>query len=135
MFDQTESQQDSIDWNRISEDGTQNSSGVTRTTQQKTVFIKFSPGIHKVRLLHTGNKLNRIPYLKVTQNTVQAYIDGRQKTMFAWCWNALWDNLISKKTDEERKNNTLVGYLFKQQKLNNEMMKQFQEYGCPFCKV
>src|SRR4030095_514684 len=125
-----------INWEKLEQDAQASTSTSKYDTPQRTIFLKVKPGIHKLRILPTGNKLDSLPYMRLTQHAVRTPGEGgRTNASFMLCWNFMWENIASKKTKEEQRDNSIVGYLMKAQKMTNEDLKKFQEHGCPFCKA
>ena len=138
MLNSNTVEMDETNWDVISSAASQAASTANKAAGQemkKNIFLKVKQGFHTLRILPGGNKLDKLPYMRTGQHTIQAYdpVNGRQKSEFCLCWNFLFDNLMSKATPQEKKDNTLIGYLIKQGKLLNEDMKKFQDYKCPFC--
>lgn len=125
-----------INWEKLESDAQQTTSVSKYDTPQRTIFLKVKPGIHKLRILPTGNKLDSLPYMRLSQHTIRVPGEGgRMIPTFMLCWNFLRENLDSKATIEEKKNNSILSYLTRAEKMTNEDLKKFGEFGCPFCKA
>lgn len=126
---------DNVNWNQLEQDAIGAVSTAKYDGASKDAFFKCKPGIHKLRLMPTGNKLDNLPYIKVTQHVMRLpTAEGRIAPIFMLCNTFLWNNLLSKPTDDEKRHNSLIGYLMKAGKMNPEEFKKVQDYGCPVCK-
>lgn len=124
-----------INWKQFDEDAAASISTSQYGQSQKTIFLKVQQGMHKIRLLPVGNKLDNLPYMRTVQHNVATYVEGKQRVVFGLCWTYLYECLLAKKTNDERRDNTIIGYLIKQGKLADAELKKYQEHGCPFCKA
>ena len=136
--------QDQINWAKIDEIGQQVQSTIKvnakDNTLAKTIFAKFPVGTHRLRQIPIGNPLENIPFMELGQHTARVPIQNKQTgatymgTYYEMCWRFIYENFLAKTTQEERRDNTLLGHLTKQGKINEEETTKFQEYGCPYCK-
>src|SRR5215475_14098927 len=127
---------DKVNWDKIDEDSKRTQSTSKYDSNDKTLFLKVKQGIHKLRILPTGNKLDKIPYLQLSQHVVRLpNADGRIVPTFMLCWNFILDNINSKETVDEKKNDSILSYLMKMQKMTQIDLDKFQNHGCPFCKA
>lgn len=125
-----------FNWDKLEQDAQATTSVSKYDTPQRTIFLKVKQGIHKLRILPTGNKLDSLPYMRLSQHTVRIPREGGGLVpTFMLCWNFMLENLNSKQTMEEKKNNSILSYLKRAEKMSDEDLKKFGEYGCPFCKA
>ena len=135
--------QDNINWAKIDEVGNQvqsTSKGFPGQTA-KTIFGKFKGGTtNRLRVIPVGDPLENVPFMELGQHSLKIPITDPSTgnttwpTVFCMCWQFVLNNLLSKQTQEEKKNNSLLGFLKQKGKINEEESEKFQTYGCPFCK-
>lgn len=129
--------QDTINWAKIDEIGQQVQSTTNRKIDNslaKTIFAKFPQGTHRLRQIPVGNPLDGIPFMEIGQHTARIPYQGTMITLYQMCWRFILENFLSKTTQEEKRDNTLLGHLTKKEKINQQETDKFQEFGCPFCK-
>jgi len=107
---------------------------------EKTIFLKLPIGIHRLRIVPSGNATEQLPYLKIAEHTCTipdpARPGERGKFTSVLCWRHLYENLISKKSDEEKKKNSLIaGYLGANNLLDQDNYRKYKEFGCAWCKA
>lgn len=125
-----------IDWDKLNQDATSSTSTSKYGGGEKSVFIKMKAGIHHLRIIPSGNDLEKLPYIRLMQHPVR-YVkeDGQPAFSFPLCWAYVMQNLKDKQTEEDRKTKSLLVYLINQQLLNQIESDKYQQNGCPFCKA
>lgn len=127
---------DQLDWNQIEEDAVAAASTVNKDGQ-KSVFMKMPAGAHKARIIPTGNMLQRLPYFSYKQHNLEVIdAEGKKQPHFILCWNYVWNNLTLQKTDKDRSEKSVLGYLIKNQIMNKDIdFPKYNKYKCPICKL
>lgn len=105
--------------------------------KQPSVWLKLTPGVHTLRIVPSGNATERLPYLKIMEHAFSTKDEASGKPQFGSiiCWRYLMDNLTSKKTQQEKEENSLIAYLGAQRLLDQENYKKYNEFGCPWCQA
>src|SRR5678809_1119517 len=114
MYEQT----DETNWDLMEQAAVAATASVANTSEgtlRKQIFLKVRAGMHNLRLIAGGNKLDKLPFMRTVQHSIQVYdpVKGGQNTQFTLCWNFLKENLLSKPDAQSRKDDTIIGYILK----------------------
>lgn len=126
--------------NRIAENN-QNTAQAGEKKFERSIFAKFPAGMHKLRIIPVGNKLEGLPFVELGQHSVRLPDDkGVLRTQFVMCWSFLMNNLNSFETLEDKRTKSLLSYLVTpqqdgKQKLDRANQDLYEQHGCPFCKA
>lgn len=94
--------------------------------REKVPYIKFVPGVHRVRFLPVGNFEEDIPYKTIKQHCVTQMKEGKRVPYFVLCWSWMF---------ESTQRTSTLQPLAKDQKLTKTDASLYQEHGCPFCRA
>lgn len=94
--------------------------------REKTPYIKFAQGTHRVRPLPVGNFEENIPYKTIKQHCVTKNVEGKRVPYFVLCWAWMF---------EPNQRASTLQPLAKDQKLTKTDASLYQEHGCPFCRA
>jgi hypothetical protein len=134
---------DNLNWdkiNRVAQNNlTTNAAGEKKF--ERSIFAKFPAGMHKLRIIPVGNRLEGLPYVELGQHSVRLPDDkGIPRTQFVMCWEFLMNNINSFETLEEKRTQSMLSYLVSPKadgtrKLDDTNQALYEKYGCPFCKA
>jgi hypothetical protein len=126
--------------NRIAENN-QNTAMAGEKKFERSIFAKFPAGMHKLRIIPVGNKLEGLPFVEIGQHSFRLPDDkGQLRTQFVMCWQFLMNNLNSFETIEEKRSKSLLSYLVTKQadgtqKLDPANQSLYEQHGCPVCQA
>src|SRR5262245_19119382 len=133
MFDNN-----TMNWGKIESDAVKNqsTSNVEQKAFERTVFAKFKAGMHKLRIVPIGNRLENIPYVEIRQHSYRMPNEkGVPTSYFVMCWEFLLNNIKSFESIEDKRTKSLLSYLVSNQKLDKNNQALYEQYGCPWCKA
>lgn len=133
MFDNN-----TMNWGKIDSDAVKNqsTSNVENKAFERTVFAKFKAGMHKLRIVPIGNRLENIPYLEIGQHSYKMPNEkGQPTTYFVLCWEFLLSNIKSFESVDDKRTKSLLSYLVGNKKLDEVNQKLYEQHGCPWCKA
>lgn len=125
-----------VDWDKINEAANKElpTGAYGRKSTAENIWLKLTPGIHTLRIVPSGNQTEKLPYLQTSEHKYSGVDEtGRRVFGTITCWRYLYDNLMSKKTPEEQKQNSLISYLGANNMLDQENYRKYKEFGCPWC--
>lgn len=134
---------DNLNWdkiNRIAENN-QNTAQAGEKKFERSIFAKFPAGMHKLRIIPVGNKLEGLPFVELGQHSFRLPDDkGQLRTQFVMCWQFLMNNLNSFETIEDKRTKSLLSYLVTKQqdgtqKLDPANQSLYEQHGCPVCQA
>lgn len=126
--------------NRIAENN-QNTAQAGEKKFERSIFAKFPAGMHKLRIIPVGNKLEGLPFVELGQHSFRLPDDkGQLRTQFVMCWQFLMNNLNSFETIEDKRSKSLLSYLVTKQqdgtqKLDPANQSLYEQHGCPVCQA
>jgi hypothetical protein len=126
-----------VNWDAINADVEKQLATGKYGVKQPSVWLKLTPGVHTLRIVPSGNATEKLPYLKLIEHSFSTKDEASGKPQFGsiLCWRYLLDNLTSKKTDQEKAENSLISFLGAQRLLDQENYKKYMEFGCPWCQA
>lgn len=107
-----------MDWDSINKmlDNAKTSS----SSGQASIYLKLTPGLHKIRIVPAGNDIDKMPFRKLVQHNWQ---NVDKTPVFSMCWNYIYNNPT-----------TVAQPLLKEQKLTKDDILLYKKHGCPMCK-
>jgi|SRR4030095_6048625 len=129
---------ENINWNKIDEMAAkqQSTSNVNDKKFERTIFAKFPAGMHRLRIVPVGNRLEGLPFLEVGQHSFRLPDErGQLKSQFAMCWEFLLNNLRSFESVEDKRTKSLLSWLVANNKLAPQDKELYEANGCPVCKA
>lgn len=126
-----------VNWDAINADVEKQLNTGKYGVKAPSVWLKLNPGVHTLRIVPSGNSTERLPYLKLMEHAFNTKDEASGKPQFGSivCWRYLLENLTSKKTDQEKAENSLISFLGAQRLLDQENYKKYMEFGCPWCQA
>jgi hypothetical protein len=127
-----------INWNKIDEMAAkqQSTSNVGDKKFERTIFAKFPAGMHRLRIVPVGNRLEGLPFLEVGQHSFRLPDErGQLKSQFVMCWEFLLNNLRSFESVEDKRTKSLLSWLVANNKLAPQDKELYEANGCPVCKA
>jgi hypothetical protein len=134
---------DNLNWGKIEQIAqnnlTTNASGEKKF--ERSIFAKFPAGMHKLRIIPVGNRLEGLPFVELGQHSFRLPDDkGVLRTQFVMCWEFLMNNLKGFETVEEKRTKSMLSYLVTPKadgtkKLDEANQSLYEQYGCPVCKA